>query len=242
MSDNNQPVENQVLEDCQNAINYRFKQVDLLKSALAHASSVNSRLASNERLEFLGDAILGLICCEALYHRFPDFQEGEMTKIKSVIVSKPSCAKISADLKLGSFMVLGRGVAYNKVEIPANILADVFESVLSAIYLDGGWEVAKHFALTHLSDYIDEVATSNLKDNAKSVLQQLVQRDFGGTPQYVLQGENGPDHSKCFMMAVVINGKSFLGAWCKNKKEAEQSAALNALNFIQTETPNVKLA
>jgi ribonuclease-3 len=120
-SENKNVPENDPLEDCQKAIGYQFNQIDLLKSALTHASGVDSRLASNERLEFLGDSILGLICCEYLYHRFPDLQEGDMTKIKSVVVSRPTCAKVSEDLKLGSFMVLGRGVAYNIQHIPHSV-------------------------------------------------------------------------------------------------------------------------
>lgn len=221
------------LEECQKAIGYQFKQIELLKSALTHASGVDSRLASNERLEFLGDSVLGLICCEHLFHQFPDLQEGDMTKIKSVVVSRPTCAKVSEDLKLGSYMVLGRGVAYNTHTIPANILADVFEAILGAIYLDGGWIAAKDFALRQLSELIKEVAGSDLKNNAKSLLQQVVQREFGATPQYILIDENGPDHSKCFMMAVSIQGRTFKGAWGKNKKDAEQAAAFNALTEIQ---------
>ncbi|NBR05344.1 MAG: ribonuclease III [Planctomycetes bacterium] len=237
MSNENKPrQEIDPLEDCQKVIGYQFKQTDLLKSALTHASGVDSRLASNERLEFLGDSILGLICCEFLYHRFPDLQEGDMTKIKSVVVSRPTCAKVSEDLKLGSFMVLGRGVAYNSQSIPANILADVFEAILGAIYLDGGWIAAKDFALRQLSSLIEDVAGSDLKNNAKSLLQQIVQREFGTSPQYILIDENGPDHSKCFMMAVSIQGKTYKGAWGKNKKDAEQSAAFNALAQIQNQT------
>ena len=163
-----------------------------------------------------------------------------MTKIKSVVVSRPTCAKVSEDLKLGAFMVLGRGVAYNTHTIPANILADVFEAILGAIYLDGGWSAAKDFALRQLTSLIEEVAGSDLKNNAKSLLQQIVQREFGATPQYVLLDENGPDHSKCFMMAVTIQGKTYKGAWGKNKKDAEQAAACNALSQIQNQTSESK--
>ncbi len=225
--------ENNSIEECQKALGYFFKKSELLKSALSHASGVDSRQASNERLEFLGDSILGLICCEFLYHRFPDLQEGEMTKIKSVVVSRPTCAKISGQLNLGAFMVLGRGVPYEIGSIPANILADVFEAILGAMYLDGGWDIVRDFALRHLSPVIEEVACSDLKNNAKSLLQQIVQREFGTTPQYVLIDEKGPDHSKCFMMAVTIKGQSYNGEWAKNKKDAEQSAALSALTKIQ---------
>lgn len=229
----------QILEECQEVLGYRFAQLDLLRSALTHASGVDSRLSSNERLEFLGDSILGLICCEQLYLRFPEFQEGEMTKIKSVVVSRPTCASISSKLQLGKFLFMGRGAAWGTESLPANILADAFESVLAAIYLDSGFETAKSFALRHLSDLIDEVAGSDQKNNAKSQLQQLVQRDFGSTPQYIMLDENGPDHSKCFKMAAVVDGKTYPGAWGKNKKEAEQSAAMNALAVLKGEDSQI---
>src|SRR5262249_12401843 len=102
--------EAEILEECQKAIDYRFKQPDLLKAALTHASGANTRLASNERLEFLGDAILGLVCCEQLFHRFPDYQEGDLTKIKSVVVSRRTCARMSRQMNLGDFLFLGKGM------------------------------------------------------------------------------------------------------------------------------------
>ena len=227
----------QVMEECQEAIGYRFGQLDLLRSALAHASGVDSRLSSNERLEFLGDAILGLVCCEWLYLHFPEFQEGDMTKVKSVVVSRPTCAAISSKLNLGKYLFMGRGSTREVENLPVNVLADAFESLLGAIYLDSGFDSAREFALRHLVPIIDEVANSDLKNNAKSLLQQMAQKDYGSTPQYILLDENGPDHSKCFKMAAVVNGKTFPGAWAKNKKEAEQRAAMNALAVFQGQQP-----
>src|SRR5262245_33313667 len=128
--------EAEILEDCQKEIGYTFRRPELLRASLTHASGANTRLASNERMEFLGDAVLGLVCCEQLYLRFPDYQEGDMTKIKSVVVSRRTCARISRQLNLGEYVFLGRGMHVNGV-VPNSILADVYESLVAAIYLDG---------------------------------------------------------------------------------------------------------
>jgi ribonuclease-3 len=136
--------EAEILEDCQNTIGYHFRQPELLRAALTHASGANTRLASNERLEFLGDAVLGLVTCEQLFLRFPDYQEGDLTKIKSVVVSRRTCAHISRQLHLGDYLFLGKGMN-SHANVPASLLADVYESLVAAIYLDGGLEVAKNF-------------------------------------------------------------------------------------------------
>src|SRR5215469_4557041 len=128
-----------ILEECQKAIGYQFRQPELLRASLTHASGANTRLASNERMEFLGDAILGLITCEQLYLRFPDYQEGDMTKVKSAVVSRRACARFSKDMGLGEFLFLGRGMhASDPHSVPAGMLADVYESLVAAVYLDGG--------------------------------------------------------------------------------------------------------
>src|SRR5580704_620759 len=150
-------VEVEVLEDCQDAIGYRFNNPQLLRAALTHTSGANTRLASNERMEFLGDSVLGLVCCEQLYIRFPEYQEGEMTKVKSAVVSRRVCAKISKRLNLGDFLFLGKGMN-GHFEVPENLLADVFESLVAAIYLDGGLEPAKDFILKYLVAEIEHAA------------------------------------------------------------------------------------
>src|SRR5215216_3561812 len=138
--------ERAILEDCQDAIGYRFNKPELLRAALTHTSGANTRAASNERLEFLGDSVLGLVTCEQLFQRFPDYQEGDLTKVKSVVVSRKTCAKFSQELGLGDFLFLGKGV-HTYGEMPSNMLADVFESLVAAIFLDGGWDAAKAFIL-----------------------------------------------------------------------------------------------
>jgi ribonuclease III len=223
-----------ILEQCQKAINYRFRQPELLRSALTHTSGANTRAASNERLEFLGDSVLGLVCCEQLYLRFPEYQEGDMTKVKSLVVSRRSCALISRQLGLGRFLFMGKGMSQRE-ELPSNILADVFEALVAAVYIDGGLEPAKAFILKFLGPIIERVAEAAHAGNFKSLLQQVAQKEFGETPRYQVLDEQGPDHNKCFKIAAEINQQRYKPAWGRNKKEAELKAAMNALAQIKGE-------
>jgi ribonuclease-3 len=234
MSDDRSNDEAEILAECQKAIGYRFRQPELLRAALTHASGANTRLASNERMEFLGDSVLGLVTCEQLYHRFPEYQEGELTKVKSAVVSRRTCARISRHLHLGDFLFLGKGM-HMDAPVPSNMLADVFESLVAGIYLDGGLEAARSFILKYLAPEIEEVAEEAHAGNFKSVLQQVAQKDFNATPQYVMLDEKGPDHSKCFKIGAQIGRRTYSGAWGRNKKEAEQKAAMNALAEISGE-------
>src|ERR1700736_409569 len=226
--------EAEILDECQKAIGYQFHQPEMLRAALTHASGADTRLSSNERLEFLGDAVLGLVTCEQLFLRFPDYEEGDLTKIKSVVVSRRTCARISRLLNLGDFLFLGKGMHIHTA-VPASLLADVFESLVAAIYLDGGLEAARRFILQYVGPEIEQVAESAHGGNYKSLLQQVAQREFGATPQYHLLDEKGPDHSKCFKVAAMIGRHSYAAAWGRNKKEAEQKAAMNALAQINGE-------
>lgn len=219
---------------CQARIGYQFKSIPLLRSALTHASGAQHRLASNERLEFLGDAILGAVVCEVLFSRYPEYLEGELTKIKSVVVSRQTCAKISDALGLKEFLILGKGMTTHPT-IPMSLLADVFESLVAAIYLDGGNEASRQFILRHMGPEIELAAGGDHGGNYKSVLQQLAQREYGMTPTYQLLDEKGPDHSKCFKIAAQVGRNRYQPSWGRNKKEAEQRAALNALSELSGE-------
>ncbi|MCA9271210.1 MAG: ribonuclease III [Planctomycetales bacterium] len=221
---------------CEERIGYVFRDREILRSALTHASGANHRLASNERLEFLGDAILGFVVCEALYDQFPSLLEGDLTKIKSVVVSRKTCAKISRSLGLLDFLILGKGMAANN-QVPPSLLADVFESLVAAIHLDGGVEQAKQFVLRHVEPEIALAVSGESGANYKSQLQQLAQGDFGATPTYVLLDEKGPDHSKSFEVAAVIGGTHYPAAWGRNKREAEQRSAANALAVLRDQQP-----
>jgi ribonuclease-3 len=221
-------------ERCQERIGYQFKSAALLRSALTHASGAQHRLASNERLEFLGDAILGAVVCEILFRDYPEHLEGELTKIKSVVVSRQTCAKISEALGLKEFLILGKGMTTHPT-IPMSLLADVFESLVAAIYLDGGDQAAREFIVRHIGPEIELVAGGDHGGNYKSVLQQLAQREYGMTPTYQLLDEKGPDHSKCFKIAAQVGRNRYQPSWGRNKKEAEQRAALNALSELSGE-------
>lgn len=223
--------ESEILDECQKAIGYQFQTPALLRAALTHASSADTRLASNERLEFLGDAVLGLVTCEQLYRLFPEYQEGDLTKIKSVVVSRRTCARISRDLNLGDFLFVGKGMN-SHITTPSSLLADVYESLVGAIYLDGGLDAAKTFILRELVPEIQQVAEGTHHGNFKSILQQIAQREFGATPQYQLLDEKGPDHNKCFKISAVIDRHVHASAWGRNKKDAEQRAAQNAIAEI----------
>lgn len=216
------------LDDCQEVIGYTFRDPMLLREALTHASGANHRLASNERLEFLGDAILGAVVCELLFRKFPDYQEGELTRIKSIVVSRLTCAKISGNLEIDQYLVMGKGMGIHD-RTPPSVLADVFESLIGAIFLDGGIESAGKFIVAHIEPEIDAAVEGHGGINYKSNLQQVSQREFGETPTYLLLDEKGPDHSKCFKITAVIGRQRYSPAWGRNKKEAEQRAALNAL-------------
>jgi len=216
------------LDLCQRRIGREFADRELLLAALTHASGASHRLSSNERLEFLGDSILGVVVCEVLFRNYPEYLEGELTKVKSVVVSRQTCAKISNQLGLDDCLIVGKGMAAS-AEVPTSLMADVFESLVAAIYLDGGIEAAREFILEHVAPEIEETVSGASMGNYKSLLQQTAQRDFGTTPAYQLLDEKGPDHAKCFKVAAQIVNRRFQAAWGRNKKEAEQRAACNAL-------------
>lgn len=225
-----------LLEACQRRIGYRFHDKNLLQWALTHASGAEHRLASNERLEFLGDAILGAVVCELLFRQYPQYLEGDLTKLKSVVVSRQTCTKISEALGMQEFLIMGKGMATHPT-VPPSLLADVFESLVAAIYLDGGDAAARQFLDAYIAPEIELAAGGEMGGNYKSMLQQLAQREYSTTPNYQLLDEKGPDHAKCFKIAAQIGNTRFQPAWGRNKKEAEQRAARNALSEINGELP-----
>ena len=221
--------------ECQRRIGYEFRDPALLVAALTHASGAQHRLASNERLEFLGDAILGFLVCETLYRCFPDSLEGDLTRIKSVVVSRETCSRISDRLGLIDFLIVGKGLSVGR-SVPASVLSDLFESLVAAIYIDGGLDAVRPLVARMLDPEIAEVASGAQGSNHKSLLQQWAQRDFGITPTYEVLDETGPDHSKSFQVSAQIGGRRYAPAWGRNKKEAEQRAASNALGELRSET------
>ena len=221
-------MRDEALDRCQQAIGIRFKDLSLLEAALTHASIANSRLESNERLEFLGDSILGMVVCQYLYDQYPDYLEGELTKIKSTVVSGKTCAKVSAEIGLEDCLFLGNGIS-TRTRLPTSVMAAVFEALVAAVALDAGLDAARAMILKYTIPFIERAAASEHQHNFKSQLQHYSQKELGITPTYELLDEKGPDHSKCFEIAVRIGGRRFPGAWGPSKKEAEQKAALAAL-------------
>lgn len=217
-----------LLEQAHEALGYRFQDESLLETALLHASMAGTRVESNERLEFLGDSVLGLVVCDTLFRRFPSLMEGELTKIKSGVVSRRVCAEMAHDIGLPNLLRLGKGMN-GRWDFPSSVAAAVFESVIGAIYLDGGIEPAREFILRSVGPKIDQAVRLGHQYNFKSVLQQTLQRHDLHGAQYVVLDEKGPDHAKCFEVCVESGARRFEPCWGPSKKEAEQQAALAAL-------------
>ena len=226
-----------VLSDCEAVIGHAFADRTLLDHALVHASAAVTRHDSNERLEFLGDAIFGAVVCEAIYERFPRKSEGELTRIKSAVVSRRTCAAMTRSLGLDRYVVVGRGVTSRTGRMPSSILAAVYEAVVAALYLDAGYEAAAAFVRRTTEEHVSEQSRPEDSENYKSILQHRVQRDLDATPEYAVTGERGPDHLKAFRVAVRVGERTFPAAWGGNKKQAEQHAAANALADLDGAEP-----
>jgi ribonuclease III len=218
-------------ERAEKILGHTFNSRDLLKESLTHASIADNRLDSNERMEFLGDAVLDLIICEALYRKFPSYQEGDLTKIKSAVVSRRTCAEVANETGLTDLLITGKGISSRSM-MPSSLAAAVYESIVAALYLDGGFDVVKQYVLRTMGPKVEEIASNTHQQNYKAVLQQHAQKILGATPMYELLDEKGPDHSKCFEVCVAIDGRRFTSAWGPNKKMAEQKAALLALEEL----------
>lgn len=215
--------------DCvQRTVGYTWQNPTMLDLALTHASVAEARVQSNERLEFLGDAVLGLVVCQRIYECFPNLLEGEMTKIKSTVVSRQSCAQLTAQLGLGQHLSLGKGMRVHE-SLPQSLAAAVLESIVAAIYLDGGLEPARQFLLPLIEPLIQRAFESGHQENFKSILQQHAQQRLDDTPSYVVLEQKGPDHAKHFHVCVQIGERRFPSSWGPSKKQAEQQAALLAL-------------
>lgn len=212
-------------------IGYSFKDKTLLEQALSHSSAVDRRDQSNERLEFLGDSVLGFVVCNATFQQFPDFEEGDMTKVKSAVVSRKVCAEIAQDLDLNRILKVGKGMIGRS--LPESVSGAAYEAIIGAIYLDADFQSAREFVLRTLKNRIEEAAASTHQDNYKSVLQQVGQKTAGYAPSYVVLDEQGPDHAKCFEICVELGGKRFTSKWGASKKQAEQLAALEALKELE---------
>ena len=221
----------QLREKAEKILGYTFKNQQILLESLTHASIADNRLNSNERMEFLGDAVLDLIVCEALYLKFPQYLEGDLTKVKSAVVSRRTCAEVSNETGLTDLLIIGKGISSREM-MPSSLAAAVYESIVAALYLDGGFDVVKEYVLRTMTPKINDIASNSHQQNYKALLQQHAQQVLGATPMYELMDEKGPDHSKCFEVCVSVDGRRFTSAWGPNKKQAEQKAALLALEEL----------
>jgi ribonuclease-3 len=224
-------IDSDLRERAERVLGVTFKNEDLLHESLTHASIADTRLKSNERMEFLGDAVLDLVICEALYLRFPQFLEGDLTKIKSAVVSRRTCAEVAKETGLADLLIIGKGIS-SRETMPSSLAAAVYESIVAAIYLDAGFDVVKDYVLRTMTPKMDQISANMHQQNYKALLQQHAQKALGSTPLYELLDEKGPDHSKCFEVCVTVEGRRFTSAWGPNKKMAEQKAALLALEEL----------
>ena len=227
------------LEKLQENLGYRFRDESLLRGALYHSSYANEHrnenIVSNERLEFLGDAVLGFVSAEFLYSRFPHAPEGELTRIRAALVREESLFEVAQALQLGECLMLGKGEESGGGRQRPSILADCTEAVFAAVYLDGGMDCARdliHRVLLSKGDI--EVAESRRRDY-KTELQELVQRKPHQVLRYELVGQSGPDHAKVFTVAVLLNGDPVGEGSGHSKKEAEQASARAALEKLTKE-------
>ena len=218
----------ETLQKIEQVIGYEFSDHELLRKAFTHSSAVDNRIQSNERLEFLGDTILAEVICRLLFDKFPNYLEGDLTKIKSMLVSRRTCARITKQLALHDFLSVGKGMTTSRA-LTGSLAAGLFEAIIAAIYFDGGPEQAQKFIVDNYAQLIEQADAKQSQGNFKSLLQQHAQQHHNATPNYILLDEKGPDHDKCFEVEAMVAEYHFPSAWGTNKKEAEQKAAFNAL-------------
>ena len=223
-----------MIKDLETAIGYQFQNINLLHNALAHSSYANERwhnsLMSNERLEFLGDSILGMLVAEHLYKTFPDRPEGDLTRMRADMVCEKALAKVAQQIGLGQHLLLGKGEEQGGGRSRNSILADAVESVIAACFLDGGMEPAVQFVTKFI--LVNVPVTKLHNADYKTALQELVQQKKNQVISYTLVGESGPDHDKQFRVELSINGKVVGAGLGSSKKRAEQDAAREALEKL----------
>ena len=228
------------LEPLERRIGYRFKDRGLLEHALTHRSRVHEDASGgvfdNESMEFLGDSVLGFVIAAMLFREFPQHNEGQKSKLKASLVSAAALARLAASLDLGEFLILGRGEEKTGGRRKHAIIADCYEALIAAIYLDGGIEPAQRFIESQFEELVEEAkrtgSGASFTDDWKSALQEFLQSQGRGLPAYRLAGEVGPDHRKSFVIEVVVEGESIAQAEGRSKKEAAQSAARAALEKL----------
>lgn len=222
------------LNEFQSKIGYTFKNRHLLEQALTHSSYANEKHmkkhSDNERLEFLGDAVLEIVSSEFLFINYPQKPEGELTKLRASIVCEPTLALCTKPLDLGKYLRLGRGEDHTGGRKRKSILSDALEAVIGAIYLDGGFTNAKEFVLRFI---MTDIENKQLFYDSKTILQEMIQGEKGGDVSYVITGERGPDHDKCFEAEAYVGQRRIGSGSGRTKKAAEQQAAYDAICKIK---------
>jgi ribonuclease III len=221
------------MQTLEEKLGYRFQNISLLENALTHSSYANEHrngMSSNERLEFLGDSVLGMVVADYLYRNCPTLPEGDLTRLRAALVCEGNLVLVAQELNLGSYLKLGHGEELGGGRTRPSIQADAVESVLAAVYLDGGISAARKLIQHFILDHISRVHDAS-KDH-KTALQEIVQRKSGQVLTYELVGENGPDHAKTFRMQVLLNGNPIGEGEGHSKKEAEQAAAAAAIRAM----------
>jgi len=215
------------IPDLEVLIGHVFRDKSLIFNALSHSSTKNDYRPSNERLEFLGDSVLGMLLAEALYRRYNDADEGTLTRIKSQAVSRATLERVAAAMGLERYILVGKGV--RKKTIPSSLLGNLFEAIVGAIYLDAGLAAARKFVLRHLDVVVEEIVEDRAERNYKSLLQHYCQRELGAMPSYRVLREAGPAHGRTYEVSAVVKGEEVGLARANSKKEAEQGAARAAM-------------
>ncbi len=218
-----------ILIECEERIGYSFQDRAVLERALTHSSIASTRLDCNERMEFLGDSLLGMVICEHIFHRYPEQREGQLTQLKSHLVSRTVCTQVGERLRLQELIFVGKGLQ----SIPDSLKAALVESIIAAVYLDGGLQPTRDFILKAFKPELDGCGEADT-ENYKSMLQEETQRDGSVVPKYVIIEQRGPDHAREFQVAVEIGDEQFEAAWGRSKKEAEQKAAMHALSALNS--------
>ncbi len=229
MNDSN----NQELKDLQEKLGYNFKDPKILEIALTHKSYINELqqkdIENNERMEFLGDSVLGLVISDFLIQKFPDYTEGALSKLKGFVVSKNFLKQIAKKISLGKYLRLGKGEANSGGRTKSSLLVDSFEAIIAGIYLDGGLKEAYDFIIQHMGDRIINLANNSFVPDYKSIFQEYTQLEFGCLPIYKMISENGENHNPEFEIDIFIQEKCCGHGKGKSKRKAEQDAAHNAL-------------
>lgn len=219
------------------SIGYCFKDEQLFRTAMTHSSYVNENkhlgISNNERLEFLGDAVLDAVISDYLYDSLKNYEEGELTRVRAAVVCESSLAKSAAKINIGKYLFLGKGEENTGGRMRQSIMADGMEALIGAVYIDGGWEKARTFVLNVLAQVIDDAVNGRLYKDYKTTLQERLQAESEYSINYVTAKEEGPDHNKKFYVDLIVEGKILGSGTGKSKKEAEQNAAKDALKKLE---------